>query len=243
MANVWKKQKTVHTLSGKRVPARTPGAAKVTVHSRKWYGTLNGRHVPLCADRQAAERMLRKLEADAALAGVGLADPFAGHKKTPLADHLSDFAAHLRAKGSTSEHVAQTIARVMALFEGCVFRLSADVDAGRAAEWLHTLRQPKPVAVAVPPGVDAFTPAQAAALLGVSGAAVRAAVKRHGLSADGHGKARRYPRATVAALADRMGRGCGPETVNHYVRAVRSFFRWMVRAKWAGRTRSKRSRC
>lgn len=30
---------------------------------------------------------------------------------------------------------------------------------------------------------------------------------------------------------ERANRGASPETVNHYVRAVRGFFRWMVRAK------------
>ena len=29
-------------------------------------------------------------------------------------------------------------------------------------------------------------------------------------------------------------KGCGPETINHYVRAVRGFFRWLVRAKRIG---------
>ena len=56
-------------------------------------------------------------------------------------------------------------------------------------------------------------------------------MKRHGLLATGHGKKRRLPRATVEALALRLDRGCGPQTVNHYVRAVRGFFRWMVKSK------------
>src|SRR5262249_46319512 len=51
---------------------------------------------------------------------------------------------------------------------------------------------------------------------------------------EGQGKARRMPRATVEALAGRMARGHGPQTINHYVRAVRGFFRWMVRAKRSG---------
>ncbi len=102
------------------------------------------------------------------------------------------------------------------------------------AEWLTTLRQPKSVAARIPSGLTEFTPAEAAALLGISGAAVRAAVKRHGLAATGDGKARRFPRATVAALVDRAVRGTGPQTVNHYVRAVRGFFRWLVKAKRIG---------
>ena len=42
-----------------------------------------------------------------------------------------DFAAHLRAKGNTPEHVAQTVTRVRALFDGCGFKTTADADAVR----------------------------------------------------------------------------------------------------------------
>src|SRR5262249_36254973 len=76
-----------------------------------------------------------------------------------------------------------------------------------------------------------FTPSEVAKLLGISGAAVRAAVKRQGLAAAGQGRARRLPRATVEALLGRMAQGRAPETGNHYVRAVRAFLRWMVRVR------------
>ena len=235
MSNVFKKSVTrCYTPDGRRCPAGTPGAVRRSERSSKWYGSVNGRHVPLCRDKRAAEQMLRMLETDNALAGVGLSDPFAGYKAEPLATHLDVYASHLRAKANTTEHVTQTVSRVRALLDGCGFRMPADVDAGRAAEWLHALRQPRASGIVVPPGVAEFTPAQAATVLGVSGAAVRAAVKRHGLGASGNGKARKFPLVTVAALADKAGRGCGPETVNHYVRAVRGFFRWLVRAKRAG---------
>ena len=55
-----------------------------------------------------------------------------------------------------------------------------------------------------------------------------------GKTAAGHGKARKFPRATVEAIVTNRARGCGPETVNHYVRAVRGFFRWLVKAKRIG---------
>src|SRR5262249_60171234 len=61
--------------------------------------------------------------------------------------------------------------------------------------------------------------------------AVNQAIQRHGLAATGKGRGRRYPRATVEALVERAGRGVSPQTVNHYLRAVRSFLRWMVRVK------------
>src|SRR6516225_6911146 len=230
MGTVFKKQTTVWKLGGKKVPPRTPAAEKVTIESSKWYGTVNGEQVPLCRDKQAAQRMLRKLEADAALASVGLADPFAQQRLRPLSEQLQDFASHLRAKGDTETHIEQTVARVQALFDGCTFKVYGDIDAARAAEWLTSLRQSAP-SVVIPAGKKEFTPGEVAALFGISGSAVRATIKRHGLAASGQGKARKYPRATVAELADRVGRGVGPETVNHYVRAVRGFFRWMVKAK------------
>jgi excisionase family DNA binding protein len=118
---------------------------------------------------------------------------------------------------------------VRALLEGCGFVFTADLDAARAAEWLTALRRPAAPRAELPGGVADFTPAEAARLLGVSGAAVRAAVKRHRLAATGQGKARRLPRATVLALLDRAAGSLAPETANHYVRAVRSFLRWMVR--------------
>lgn len=81
----------------------------------------------------------------------------------------------------------------------------------------------------VPPGKTEFTPREVIELLDVSGAAIRKAVKHHRLAAMGYGKKRRYPRATVEALLGRKTRGDVPETFNHYVRALRSFLRWMVK--------------
>jgi integrase len=205
---------------------------RIVIESAKWYGTVNGKRVPLCRDKQAAERMLKKLEADAQLAAVGLADPFATGKRTSLADHLAEYDSHLRAKNDTDAHVRQTIARVRAVFDGCGFGVAGDVDAGRVGEWL-TAKRGTTSGAEVPVG-DSFTPAEVAGLLGVSGQAVRATVARHGLAASGHGKARRYPVATVVRLLALGGRGAGLETVNHYVRAVRGFMRWMVRSKRVG---------
>jgi len=159
-------------------------------------------------------------------------DPAEEHARRPLADHMKDYAAALEARGGTDDHIRLTTGRVSALFAGCGFVLPLDTDAGKAAEWLNGLRRDAP-AVELP-ARDTFTPAEAARLLGISGAAVRSAVKRLGLAASGTGKARRFPRATVEALVTRAGKGHGPETVNHYVRAVRGFFRWLVRARRIG---------
>lgn len=184
MPSVFRKQTTSWRMNGAKVPAGTPGAEPATVYSRRWYGTVAGKQVPLSPDKAVAERLLRKRLADADLDRAGLADPFGPHRRRPLADH----AAALEAKGDTPAHVRQTVARVRAVFAGCGFVLPADLDAGRAVEWLAGKRRDG-AGPAVPPGAQ-FTPAQAAAVLGVSGAGLRAALARHGLPASGSGKAR-----------------------------------------------------
>ena len=205
--------------------------------AKRWYFDLRDaagtvRRVKGFADLKATEQLAAEMERQASRVRCGYADPAEGHARRPLAAHLADYAAALEAKGGTADHVRQTAARVGALLTGCGFVFPPDVDPAKASEWLAARRRAA-APVPVPPG-EAFAPGDVAKLLGVSGAAVRAAVKRLNLTATGHGKARTFPRATVEALVRNRGKGCGPETVNHYTRAVRGFFRWLVRAKRIG---------
>ncbi len=211
--------------------------AKFLKPSKRWYFDVRDandtvRRVKGFADLKATEQLAAESERNASRVRAGFTDPAEAHVRRPLADHLKDYAAALEAKGSTAEYVKLAVGRVASLFAGCGFVFPMDADAGRAAEWLNALRRDATPA-ALPDG-DTLTPADAAKLLGVSGAAVRAAVKRFGLAAEGDGKARRLPRSTVEALLLRKAKGRGPETVNHYVRAVRGFFRWLVKAKRLG---------
>jgi excisionase family DNA binding protein len=196
---------------------------------------LNGKPVKLCTNKAAAEVMLADLVKKTENREAGIGDRFEEHSKRPLTEHLADYGAALTAEGDTAAHVALTTGRVRDLLAGCRFVFFADVDADRACKWLAALLRPAGE-VALPAGQDTFKPAEVAKLLKVSGAAVRAALNRHKLPAVGHGKARRFPRRTVLALLERAAQGRSPETVNHYTRAARGFFRCLVRAKRAGRT-------
>ena len=205
--------------------------------SKRWHfecrdanGTV--RRVKGFADLKATEQLAAEEERKASRVRSGYTDPAEEHARRPLAEHLEDYAAALQAKGGTARHVRQTCACVSAMFGGCGFAFLGDVDAGKAAGWLNTLRRDV-APQALPPG-DTFTPAEAAKLLGVSRSAVANSVKRLALAAAGNGKARRLPRATVEALARNRAKGCGPETANHYVRAARGFSRWTVRARRVG---------
>jgi hypothetical protein len=110
MAEVFKKQIIRYTLNGKRVTASTPGAVRIVELSAKWYGTVDGTPVPLCSDKGKAQKILAARINNAALASVGLADPFAAHKQKSLDEHLKDYAGHLEAKGDTSRHISLTVA-------------------------------------------------------------------------------------------------------------------------------------
>ncbi len=199
--------------------------------SNRWYfdtrdATGTVRRVKGFADLKATEQLAAEAERKASRLRSGYTDPAEEHGRRPLAEHLTEYAAVLGAKGGTAKHVRQTCACVTTLFDGCGFVFPTDVDAGKAAGWLNGVRRDSTPA-AVPPG-ESFTPTEAAAILNVSRCAVAKAVKRQSLAAAGNGKARRLPRATVEALAVNRAKGCGPETANHYVRAVRGFCRWMV---------------
>ena len=205
--------------------------------TRRWYFDLrdeNGtvQRVKGFTDLKATEQLANELERKAERRQYGYADPAEEHFRRPLAEHLNDYAGQLEAKGGTSEHVRLTTGRVSALLGGCGFVFPLDADAGRAAEWLNSIRRDG--AAAELPDGESFTPAEAAKLLGISGTAVRAAVKRMNLAATGNGKARSLPRSTVEALVLKRAKGCGPETINHYIRAVRGFFRWLVKSNRLG---------
>ncbi len=205
--------------------------------SKRWYFDVrdaNGtvRRVKGFADLKATEQLAAETDRKASRVRSGFTDPAEEHARRPLTEHLKDYAAAMEARGGTAEHIRQTVGRVSSLFTGCGFVFSLDADSGKAAEWLNELR--RDAALEELPASDSFTPAETAKLLGISGAAVRSAVKRLRLTATGNGKARTFPRSTVEALVMRAGQGRGPETINHYVRAVRGFFRWLVKAKRLG---------
>jgi hypothetical protein len=74
------------------------------------------------------------------LIAIGLLAPDRVAKAKPLADHLADFAAAIRAKGSTERHVALVTGRVRRVFDGCGFRSYGDIHADKVSAFLSNLR-------------------------------------------------------------------------------------------------------
>ncbi len=184
-------------------------------------------------DLKATEQAAAEMERRVGRIRVGMIDPAEEHFRRPLVDHLAEYAAHLEAKGDTPRHVKMTADRIRAMFTGAGFVFLRDVEPSKANDWLNALRQDEEP-VKLPDGVESFTPKEVATLLGITRSSVGEAVRRLELATVGNGRARRIPRSTVEALAAKRAKGCGPQQRNHYVRAVRGFFRWLVKAKRVG---------
>ncbi len=76
--------------------------AKYLKPARKWYGQYADaagavKRVPLSANKAAAQQIHSELTRQVERATVGLLDATAAHARTPLADHLADWEAALRA--------------------------------------------------------------------------------------------------------------------------------------------------
>ena len=77
------------------------------------------------------------------LVSIGLLSPERVAVSKPLADHLTDFAAALRAKGNSDFHVEVVTGRARRVFNGCGFRYFSDLDAGKVLAFLSGLRADK----------------------------------------------------------------------------------------------------
>jgi hypothetical protein len=220
------------TADGKRVTRDTPGAARVVSRSPTWWGRYTDgagveHQARLSRSKETARRMLAKLAGDAQLASVGITDPFAEHRARPLAEHAEDFVRHLTAKGDTAKYVKRIRQRCLAVLEGLGAEALEDLQPSAVLEFLADLRTRGRPRVELPPGQEWFTKAELVDVLGVHPSSVWAVVARDGLEAVGNTRARRYPRATVEALQDRLCRGRGVRTSNHYLAAVKGFTHWL----------------
>ncbi len=148
---------------GKAVVAiLTKSGDRCRMASPNWYGSVGGKHVPLCPNKAAAEMMLAGLLNKAGLASAGYSDPFEEHRKRPLCcplcrgrgetdqgescdcpggAHLADFRRFLVAKGNTEKHARQTCRRAAAVLVGCKAELLGDISPSAVVEWLAAERE------------------------------------------------------------------------------------------------------
>lgn len=207
---------------------------RIRILSEKWYGEYrdaDGRKIrePLAVNKAAAQLMLNERVREAEMGKAGVRDPFAGHTRRPLKEHLEDYRRHLAAKDDTADHVVRTVGRIQRVFDHCKFALIGDIQASAVEQFLATLRATRR-AIHLDPTKEEYTKAELAAAIGFKPHNVTNLVRRWRLAATGNGKARRYPRATAEALRDRLtARGGSVSTSNHYLRSVKGFAAWLVK--------------
>jgi len=136
MASLYKKPITV---------ADPKTGEKTKSRSKKWWGRYrdeNGieRRVPLATDKGAAQAMLNELVKKAERRVAGLHDHFEESRQKPLPEHLTDFAAYLTNRASTSDHVKLSRQRAKSIILRCKFQRIDDINAGRVQEALAQLR-------------------------------------------------------------------------------------------------------
>lgn len=106
-----------------------------------------GRRRVKCAkttDKAAAERIAAKREAEAALRRARVIDPrqeaLAGQARRPIAQHLADFEAGMRAAGRAEKHILCTATFIRAVCGFAGFERACDIDAEGVARYAAMLR-------------------------------------------------------------------------------------------------------
>jgi integrase len=144
--NVWRKQTTRYRLNGKNVPKTTAGAARHVIESKRFYATVKTiqgktKQIPLAEDRKASLALLRRLQTEADRQRAVGVDRYTIHRERPLLELLDAYAAHLRAKENTPDHVKTTTQRCRSLIEATKAKTVGDLDATKIASVLESWRK------------------------------------------------------------------------------------------------------
>ncbi len=111
------------------------------VETAKYYAIFsNGRggvgRVPGTTDRTSTLQLAVELEQEARARRLGLTVSIRKQAARPLAEHLDDYEAILRARDRTERHVRMTRTYISRILEGCRFVYPADLEAAPVASWL-----------------------------------------------------------------------------------------------------------
>ena len=95
-------------------------------------------------EKATAERIAAKWEADAAARRTGVIDVtlerFSLEGRRPIADHVTDFESHLRARQNTAKHVALTVGHVQAIISACCAQTSRDLTCAGVMSAIESIR-------------------------------------------------------------------------------------------------------
>jgi len=108
----------------------------------------NGKRHTKCTkttDKEAADRIANKYEADAALRRDGVIDTsvehFSNQRRRPLGEHVDDFRAYLTARNNTDKHVRMTINQVREVIGKANARIVADLEGSSVTQAIDAIRR------------------------------------------------------------------------------------------------------
>ena len=91
--------------------------------------------------KDASEMMLAELLKNIELQKVGVVDRFATQRKRPIAEHVKDWSASLKASGREEGYIKKRVNRVLTLVQECNFTFVADIQADAVEQFLYDLRE------------------------------------------------------------------------------------------------------
>ena len=105
------------------------------------------RRVSMCKDAKLSRRgnkvvarqMFANLVREAERGKAGLTDPRAEQKQAPIESQVKDYEGHLRNKGVSDKHLAETLRRLRAVLVGCKTRTLADLRVEPVVRFLVNL--------------------------------------------------------------------------------------------------------
>ena len=92
-------------------------------------------------DKTATAQLAARLERETELAESGVIDRFKQHRKTPLAEHLTDFKQSLISGGGTAGNADLKATRIQRVFDVCKFSFIQDISASRVQSAIGSFRK------------------------------------------------------------------------------------------------------
>lgn len=140
--NVWKKQTTRYRKDGRNVPKGTAGAEKITLLTKRYYGTLKlasgkSKQVPLTVSEKSSQQLLAKLQADEERKLI-LGIPEEEELKQKSVDvAVSEYLIYLTNKGNTTAYVKTTQQRLSKILQATNTRRLGEFDSGKVLKTLN----------------------------------------------------------------------------------------------------------
>ena len=108
--------------------------------SKKWYVSIDKKHVPLSTNKKIAEDLAAQLLGKRAAGDLNLKTRNDDESRKPLAPFVNDWAAALETKGSSKKHVSLLKTYVNRVLTGCEFSRARDFDAEKALRFVSTIK-------------------------------------------------------------------------------------------------------